>query len=99
MLIVEKHPKDQCFIAAIDEDVQSYFHGEAQILSCRLGGKKYGFVCHQEGIQVKNNEVKALYGPALVCDTDLQGLSEEEAKLVERYLKENEFDLADISIH
>jgi hypothetical protein len=83
MRIVEKHPREQCFIAAIEKDIQSYFQGEAKILSCSLGGKKYGFVCHQEGLQIKNNEVKALYGPALVCDPDLKGLSEDEAKLVE----------------
>ncbi|WP_332693046.1 hypothetical protein [Halalkalibacter lacteus] len=99
MRIVEKHPREQCFIAAIEKDIQSYFHGEAKILSCSLGGKKYSFVCHQEGIQVKNNEVKALYGPALVCDTDLQGLSKDEAKLVEQYMKENQFDLTKISLH
>jgi hypothetical protein len=42
--------------------------------------------------------VKALYGPALVCDPDLKGLSEDEAKLVEQYIKKNEFDLSHISL-
>jgi hypothetical protein len=99
MRIVEMHPREESSVIALETDPQTYFHGEAKILSLTLGEKKYSFVCHQDGVQVKNNEVKALYGPAIVCGEALQGLSEQEASLVQRYMNEYQFDLSNISLH
>ncbi|KHF39874.1 hypothetical protein [Halalkalibacter okhensis] len=98
MRIVELYPKEECSVVSLDSDLQTYFHGEAKVLSLTVQEKKYSFICHQEGVQVKNNEVKALYGPAIVCNESLQSLTEEEASLVQRYMNEYQFDLSNISL-
>ncbi|MFC0560004.1 hypothetical protein [Halalkalibacter alkalisediminis] len=99
MRIVEMNPRDNCTVTALENDVQSYFHDEVRRLSYSLAGRNYGFVCYEKGIQIKNNEVKALYGPAIICDEQFEGLSESEAKLIQRYVNDYQFDLNNLKIH
>ncbi|ARK30416.1 hypothetical protein [Halalkalibacter krulwichiae] len=98
MRIVELLPREGCTITAIDNDLNRYFNGESIMLQCTFAGKSYNFICYQEGVQVKNNQVKALYGPAIVCDEGLVGLSEQEAQFIKTCVNENQFDLNQISL-
>ncbi|MDT8859896.1 hypothetical protein N0O92_06595 [Alkalihalobacillus sp. MEB130] len=99
MRIVEMFPREESTVTFLETDLQSYFQGEEKILQFSLGDKKYSFLCHQDGVQTRNSEVKALYGPVVVCSEQLQGLSEEEANLVMRYMNNNEFELSNITLH
>lgn len=99
MRIVELNPREDCTVTALADDVHSYFHDTVCMISYSLAGKSYGFVCYENGIQIRNNEVKALYGPAIICDEHFGGLSESEAKLVQSYVNENQFDLRNLTLH
>jgi hypothetical protein len=99
MRVVEIFPREESTVTAIDHDVQSYFNGKVSILRCSFAGKDYSFVCYEDGIQVKNNEVKALYGPAIVCNAQLKELSEEEAQTVKHYVNNNQFELDNLMVH
>ncbi|GAE36922.1 hypothetical protein [Halalkalibacter akibai] len=99
MRVVEILPKEECHVTAIEASVQDYFNGDMVVVSCILAGKSYDFVCYEEGLQVKNNQVKAIYGPAIVCNAQLEELSDDEAVLVQNYVNENKFDLNNIHLH
>ncbi|GAE25127.1 hypothetical protein JCM9140_1100 [Halalkalibacter wakoensis JCM 9140] len=99
MRIVEIYPREDSFITALHVEPQAYFKGEAHVLSLILENKRFGFVCHEEGVQIKNNKVKALYGPAIVCGEELQELSNEEATFVQSYINNNQFDLSHFDLH
>ncbi|WP_227936298.1 hypothetical protein [Alkalihalobacillus deserti] len=98
MRIVEIDPKANCTVTAIENDVHSYFQDKVCILNCSFKGKNYRFICYEQGIQIKNKEVKALYGPAIICDEHFEGLSENEAQLVQKYVNENQLDLNNLTI-